>query len=39
VFTCLKTGEGLDRVINFIETQGLLPWASPDEVTVKQRLP
>jgi urease accessory protein len=39
VFTCLKTGEGLERVISFIETQGLLPWGAADEVTVKQRLP
>ena len=28
VFTCLKTNQGLDRIVDFIETQGLLPWAS-----------
>jgi urease accessory protein len=38
VFTCLKTGEGLDFVIDFIERQGLLPWTTADEVTVKQSM-
>jgi urease accessory protein len=28
VFTCLKSNQGLDRIVDFIETQGLEPWAS-----------
>jgi urease accessory protein len=28
VFTCLKTNQGLDSIVDFIETQGLAPWAS-----------